>query len=247
MLQSAGVDAAGLYQAAWTLGGLYTGIILQSMGADFYPRLTAVAGSDTKCNRLVNEQAQVCLLLAGPGVIATLTLAPLVMTAFYSTEFQAAVTLLRWICLGMMLRVVAWPMGFVILAKGHQRDFLWTEAAATIVHVGVAWLLVRRLGVDGAGVAFCLLYVWHSFVIYLVVRRSTGFRWSVENRRLCLLLIPAAILTFVCLTWLPTAAGISIGLAATAASGLHSLRYLLLLCPPNFIPKRVRPLLAKSM
>ena len=29
--------------AAWTLGGLYVGIILQAMGADFYPRLVGVA------------------------------------------------------------------------------------------------------------------------------------------------------------------------------------------------------------
>jgi hypothetical protein len=32
-----------------------------------------------ECNRLVNEQAEVGLLLAGPGVIATLTFAPLVI------------------------------------------------------------------------------------------------------------------------------------------------------------------------
>ena len=35
----AGLEAAGLYQAAWTLSGLYVGFILQSMGTDFYPRL----------------------------------------------------------------------------------------------------------------------------------------------------------------------------------------------------------------
>ncbi len=37
-----GLDAAGFYQSAWTLGGLYVGFILQAMGADFYPRLTGV-------------------------------------------------------------------------------------------------------------------------------------------------------------------------------------------------------------
>ena len=55
-------------QAAWVFGGLYVGFILQAMGADFYPRLTAVAKDNTECNRLVNEQAEVGLLIAGPGV-----------------------------------------------------------------------------------------------------------------------------------------------------------------------------------
>ena len=40
VLRNAGLEAAGLYQAAWVLGGLYVAFILQAMGADFYPRLT---------------------------------------------------------------------------------------------------------------------------------------------------------------------------------------------------------------
>ena len=38
-----GLEAAGLYAAAWTLGGLYVNFVLQAMGADFYPRLVGVA------------------------------------------------------------------------------------------------------------------------------------------------------------------------------------------------------------
>ena len=87
VVRKLGLEAAGLYQSAWTLGGLYVGFILQAMGADFYPRLTAVAKDDQECNHLVNEQAQVSLLLAGPGVIGTLTFAPLVIALFYSTKF----------------------------------------------------------------------------------------------------------------------------------------------------------------
>ena len=76
VVQIIGLDAAGFYQAAWTLGGLYVGIILQSMGADFYPRLVAASDDHPNCNRLVNEQAQISMLLAAPGVIATITLGP---------------------------------------------------------------------------------------------------------------------------------------------------------------------------
>src|ERR1700736_1762674 len=65
-------EAAGLYQSAWTLGGLYAGFILQAMIADFYPRLTAVAKNNDECNRLVNEQAEIALLLAAPGVMVTM-------------------------------------------------------------------------------------------------------------------------------------------------------------------------------
>ena len=243
VLREAGFEAAGLYQAAWTLGGLYVGFILQAMGADFYPRLTAVSKDNTECNRLVNEQAQISLLLAGPGVIATLTFAPLVIASFYSAAFDAAVGILRWVCLGMTLRVVAWPMGFIVVAKGAQKIFFWTEVAATLVHVGLAWLLVRQFGLDGAGAAFFGLYVWHGFLIYTIVRKLSGFRWSETNLRMGRLFLPLTGLVFCGFYLLPFPIAMTIGIVALLLSGVYSIRALLRLISLDQIPRPIGRLL----
>ena len=219
-----GLAAAGLYHAAWALGGLYVGFILQAMGSDFYPRLTAVAANDVECNRAVNQQAHVSLLLAGPGVIATLTFAPVIIALFYDTTFAAAVEPLRWICLGMALRVVAWPMGFIVLARGARSILIWTEIAATVVHVGLAFVLVGRFGLAGATMAFFGLYVWHGLLIYVVVRRLSGFRWSDANRRTALLYLPLIGAVFCGFIWLPTGAATLAGALAVLASAAYSLR-----------------------
>src|SRR5690606_16050651 len=131
-----------------------------------------------------NEQVLVSLLLAGPGVLATLTLAPLVVTLLYSSRFEEAVGALRWICLGMSLRVITWPLGFVVVAKGLRTLFVAMDLACAIVHLALAWLLVRWLGLDGAGAAFFGLYVFYAVITYPIARRLTGFRWSATNLRL---------------------------------------------------------------
>ena len=244
VLRGAGFEAAGLYQAAWALGGLYVGFILQAMGADFYPRLTAVAGDHEACNRMVNEQAHVSLLLAGPGVLATITLSPLVIALFYTSEFTAAVAILRWICLGMVLRVVAWPMGFIVLAKGAQAVFFWTELLATIVHIGLAWGLVPRIGVNGAGIAFFGLYVWHGILIYFVVRRMTGFRWSSSNRCLGYAYLATVGCVFSGFYLLPPLVALAFGVVATALVGWYSLRSLCHLTAVERLPGAIRKLLA---
>jgi len=238
-----GVHAAGLYQAAWALGGLYAGFILQAMGTDFYPRLTAVAFDNVECNRLVNEQVEVSMLLAGPGLIATLTLAPLVMTLFYSPDFQSAVVVLRWICLGMMLRIVAWPIGFIILAKGAKAIFFWTEVAATLVHVGLAWLLVHNYGLAGAGFAFLGLYVWHGILIYWIARRLTHFRWSTANRRLILAYLFISAAVFVAFETVPLWQATMLGLVLATSVGFYSLRVLVGLLPHDMFPAAIRPLI----
>jgi enterobacterial common antigen flippase len=235
-----GAAGAGFYQAAWALGGLYAGFILQAMGTDFYPRLTAAAGDDAQCNRLVNEQAQVGLLLAGPGVIVTLVLAPVVVRIFYTPEFHPAADLLRWICLGMMLRVIAWPMGFIVIARGARMAFIWTELAAAAVHVSLAWLLVAKFGAVGAGAAFLGLYAWQAVLIYLVVRRMSGFRWSSANVRLMQAFLPACGAVFAGFFLLPAWQANALGAAVAACAGIYSLSVLLTLVPAESLPGAVR-------
>ena len=224
LLREFGFDAAGLYQAAWALGGVYVGFILQAMGADFYPRLTAAAENHTECNRLVNEQAQVSLLLATPGVIATLTLAPAVMTLFYSAQFHPAVGMLRWICLGMMLRIVAWPMGFIILAKGAQVAFFVTELAATGIHISAVYLLIQPLGVEGAGAAFSVLYLWHSIFVYFIVRRLSEFRCSARSVKFGLVFLSLTGCAFAAFYILSDWAATVVALVLTGATSVYALR-----------------------
>jgi enterobacterial common antigen flippase len=239
-----GFEAAGLYQSAWALGGLYVGFILQAMGTEFYPRLTAVACDDVECNRLVNEQAQISILLAGPGVIATLTLAPLVIALFYDKTFAGAVQPLRWICLGMVLRVISWPMGFILMAKGARSLLFWTEGAAALVHVGLAFLLLRPFGLAGAAMAFFGLYVWHGLLIYAIVRRLSGFRWSAANRQTALIFLTLIGAVFGGFLLTPGWIATSFGIVAVLLSGVYSLRTLCSLVSPERVPALVRCSLA---
>lgn len=236
VVRKIGLEAAGIYQSAWVLGGLYIGFILQAMGSDFYPRLTAVCGDNRECNRLVNEQALVGLLIAGPGVLATLTFAPVVVEAFYSAQFKPAVEILRWICLGMTLRVVAWPMGYIVLAKGEQKIFFWTEIAATVVHIGLAWFCIDRFQLTGAGAAFFGLYIWHGLLIYWITRRLSGFQWSTANRRTGMLFFSFIALVFFGLYVLPFWIATSIGVVALLFSSYYSIRTLAKLVSHEQLP-----------
>lgn len=235
-----GIAAAGLYQAAWTIGGLYVGFLLQAMGADFYPRLVGMI-SDHECsNQIVNEQTQIGMLIAVPGVLLTISLAPLVIILIYSREFLGAVEVLRWVCLGMVLRIVSWPIGFIVVAKGRQALFFLTEFAWTVASLLLAWWAVSAFGVVGAGLAFFLSYVFHAAMMYPLSRHLTGFRWSSANKRLAVgyaLVIGVAI---VGCRVLPPVAAIVSGCTLTLAVSVHSLRQMATLIPPTHLPRALR-------
>ena len=239
VLRKLGFEAAGLYQSAWTLGGMYVGVILGAIGTDFYPRLTAAAKDNSTCNRLVNEQTHVGILLAAPGVIATLTLAPLVIMLFYSAKFQQAVEVLRWLCLGMALRVISWPMGAIILAKGARNLFFWSELGWTVVYVALAWVCVTAFALNGAGIAFSGSYIFHILMNYLIVRRLSGFQYSAANIKTSLLFILLLVLVFCGVYGLPNRVAMAVGILVLTATSIYSIRSLLNLVSIDAIPRSV--------
>ena len=243
VLRKIGLQGTGFYQSAWMLGGLYVGFILQAMGADFYPRLTASIHDNAACNRLVNEQTLVGLLMAGPGVMATLTFAPLVITLLYSAKFGAAVGILRWICLGATMQVITWPMGFIIVAQARQAIFFGCELAWTLVSLGLAWVCVQFFGLNGAGVAFFLSYVFHLFLIYPIVRKLTGFRWSQANKRTGLLFVLLIGVVFSAFYVLPLLAAAIVGMLGMGLGCWYSVRTLSRLVPLDEIPVPIRRVL----
>ncbi|MGA8151672.1 MAG: O-antigen translocase [Terriglobales bacterium] len=243
VLRKDGLEGAGLYQSAWTLGGLYVGFIIQAMAADFYPRLTANANDNAVCNRLVNEQARVGLLLAGPGVIATLTFAPVVIALLYTPKFGEAVGVLRWICIGTILQVITWPMGFIIVAKGRRKIFFWAELACAGAYAILAWICVGFFGLNGAGIAFFIYCVFHGFLHYPIVRRLSGFRWSTSNKQTGLFFLGLVTAVFCGFQVLPFLAAVCLGSIAGLGSGVYSIRVLVRLVSWEQIPRPIQRLM----
>ena len=218
IIQELGIAAVGLYTASWTLSSLYVNTILNAMGADFYPRLTAVAADNVAVNRLVNEQTEMGVLIATPGVLVTLALAPWVLSIFYSSAFLPAAEVIRWQIIGVALRVASWPMGFIILAKGMPRTFMLTEALAWTLQVLLLAACLKLWGLEGSGIAFALMYVAVLVYLFGLSRAVTGFSWSPRSMFLIALGTFFCALTLVLLRVLPPV--MSVAVALTIAVGV---------------------------
>lgn len=235
VVRQIGMDGVGLYQAATTLSSLYIGVILSAMGMDFYPRLTSLAEDNEACNRMVNEQTEVGLLIAAPGILATLAFAPLIIQIFYSASFSPAYEVLRWQILGIFLRVVSWPIGFVLLAKGRGKIFFWTELTANAVHVALVWIGVAYFGLKGTGIAFFTLYIFYTVMILAVVHHLSSFHWTATSLRLIGITSVGVSVAFLLPRFTAQNVGLIFGGLLTLISTIYSLRALYRLVGPEWI------------
>ncbi|HEX5222093.1 MAG TPA: O-antigen translocase [Verrucomicrobiae bacterium] len=243
LMQRIDKHAVGLYQAAWLIGGYFANFILQAMGTDFFPRLAAVVKDNARCNQLVNEQSEVSLLLAGPGLVATLTFAPLAIHVLQSSEFLPAVDVLRLFSLGMLLRVLSWPMAFIMQAKNALRVFFVSELLSNLVYITIVWFAVDAWGVKGVGVAFIGLYALYTAAAYGIARNLTGFRWSWETMWIAFIYMSLALGVFAAFQFLSATVATVIGSLVMVGMGVYSTRKICRLVPPERFPRRVRQLL----
>ncbi|MDP2737328.1 MAG: O-antigen translocase [Pseudorhodobacter sp.] len=217
-----GPAALGQFQAAWTIGTTYLTFVLAAMTTDYYPRLAACITDRQAACRLINEQTEVALLLAGPVIIALIALAPWVIRLLYTSEFMPAVDILRWQLLGDTLKLLSWPLGFVLSAAGAGKTLVATESVAASVFVlGVA-LAIPALGVLATGVAYLAMFVVYLPLVFWLARRRLAFAWTrAVKTRAALLLCLAVGLTG--LGHVADLAAAAVGLPLAVALAAHAL------------------------
>lgn len=175
-----GVKQVGLFVAGFTILNSYLGLIFNAMQTDYYPRLSAVGSQLKEMNRLVNEQALVALLLVGPIIVGFIAFAPLLIKLLFSKEFLEIVGFVSLGILGLIFKSASWSSGYVVLAKGDSKLFLYTG-----ILFNSLWLLFHvtgyfLFGLFGVGLGYLTYYVVHFFVVNAIVDKAYNIKMSRE-------------------------------------------------------------------
>jgi enterobacterial common antigen flippase len=191
VLRQFALDGLGLWSAAVNISGVLVSFVLAAMGTDYYPRLAGLAHDAAEFSRAVNTQVEIALCLALPALLATLLFAPLGLRLLYSGQFDAAIPVLRWSVFGMFLRVVTWPLGFVILAQGRGGLYFLNDLYVHVIYLAALVLGGRAWGLAGLGIAGLLQYAGYLLFILPVAWLIARAAW---NRPNCLRIFLAALL-----------------------------------------------------
>lgn len=242
LVSHGGLEAAGLFQASWMISTNGQILILAAMLNDYLPRLSAIANDQPAVDRAVDQQLTISLLLAAPFIIAMIASAPLVLTILYSPQFTGASRLLQWQLAGDALKIAAWAIGFVLLARKDMLLFLLAEAILSAVYLGLLALLLPELGLEAAGIAYLAAYAVYLFVIAGICRWRHRISVSGSNMRLMALVL-AAVVALVVVAGFSQTAALAAGAAAAAMMGVYALRRLGRMAGP--MPGRLTALAAR--
>jgi len=187
--QKLNIEAVGYFQAAWAISMTYIGFVLGAMAADYYPRLTQQISNKTEANKLVNQQTEIAIILAAPVLIGMLAFATLVINLLYSSDFHKSIEILRWQVFGDILKVISWPLGFILLASGRSKLFFGGELLWNVSYVSLVYLGIDSVGLEITGYAFSASYIIYLLYVCGTSQITTGFYWTKQNIKLIAVLL----------------------------------------------------------
>jgi O-antigen/teichoic acid export membrane protein len=223
------VDDVGLYQAANTIAGQYIGVVFTAMSLDYFPRLSAVISDNSRMTTVVNRQFDLVGLIVAPLSIVIVLTAPVLIRVLTSEQFMPVVPLVRWMALGLFLRAMAYPMGYIAFAKGNKRLYFYLEGVwGCSVMLIVSCLCYWLWGLTGLGIGVVIIHATDVVVYYLVNRRAYGYRIDRATFRLMVKLFVPVLLAFLA-TYIPNPlvsyGAISLLLAATCVGTFIGIRH----------------------
>ncbi|MCM1504200.1 MAG: O-antigen translocase [Muribaculum sp.] len=172
-----GIDDVGYFQAANSITNQYAGVIFAAMSVDYFPRLVGVASDNAKVTDIVNRQTEVISLIIAPLMVLLMLTAPLLIRIFLTGQFDEAVPLVQWLGMGVFLRALAYPPGYIAFAKSDKRLFFLLEGVAgNVIYLTSNCVCYYLWGLIGLGAAMCITYMLSLVIYYAVNNHRYAYR-----------------------------------------------------------------------
>jgi antigen flippase len=173
--------SVGYFQAVWTISTMYINILLVSMLADYFPRLTILKGDRISSNKLINEQLEITTLVGGPMIMGMIIFSFLIINILYSSEFFPAIPILKWQMMASFFTLISWPLGVVYLSNNRGWFAVFSETLRQSIYLGVVYFGWEYWGFESLGISFLIANFVTLIFVYFSVKEINDFRFSVSN------------------------------------------------------------------
>lgn len=218
-----GVNDVGLYNAGFAIIGTYVGMVFTAMGTDYYPKLSSINKDNFKCTNLINQQAEMVILILAPILTIFIIFINWVVILLYSGEFVRINGMIQWAALGMYFKAASFSIGYIFMAKGESKIFIWSEFFAN------AYLLLFNIlgyyyyGLTGLGFSFAFFYLIYLIQIYFTAQYKYNFSFTNEFYKIFSIQLFLGFTCFVLTNLFDTPLSYFIGLPLVLISSLYSL------------------------
>ncbi|PTS93026.1 hypothetical protein DBR11_26000 [Pedobacter sp. HMWF019] len=163
-----GMDSVGYFQAVWIISTMYISVLLNSMLADYFPRLSAIKHDKDASNQLINQQLEMTLLVGTPMLMGMITFASLAINILYTNSFHSAIAILKWQMMASFFTFISYTVGVLYLSINKGWYAIIIETIRQGVYISFVFFGWNYFGFNVLGIGFlaanliCLIFGVYS-------------------------------------------------------------------------------------
>ncbi len=173
-----GLQDVGYYSAGSAIMTSYFGVVITALMTDYYPRIAAINKDNEAIQDELNKQSLVSLVLCTPMFVLFLTLLPFFIKFLYTDEFMPAVNFVKWGIYWTLITVISNQVDMILVAKLQTKTMLVLAVIVRVAQLAMGISLYSLWGLEGLGISYLVLGVFHMILVSVVVFRKYRIRYT---------------------------------------------------------------------
>ncbi|WP_133013465.1 O-antigen translocase [Marinomonas flavescens] len=169
--ETLGWEDAGYWQAMWYISTMYLMVVTTALGIYYLPKLSEITDKAELRRELLSGYKIIMPIVIAMSV-GVFVLKDFIIWLLFTPDFYAIRDLFFWQLVGDVIKLAAWLIAYLMLAKAMTKTFIITEIAFSVSFVLLSIWFVSQYGLIGMSYSFALNYMLYLIVMIFVMRKS---------------------------------------------------------------------------
>lgn len=164
-----GWDEAGYWQAIWRISETYLMLITTTLGVYYLPKLSSIKDkAELRAELLYGYKIIMPIVII--MALGIYIFRDFIIHILFTDKFSPMAELFLYQLIGDVVKIAAWLLGFIMVAKAMTKLFILSEIFFAWSFVGFVVLFLDKYGVVGVTIAFMTNYILYFLFLFFKFR-----------------------------------------------------------------------------
>ena len=162
-------EHAGYWQAMWYISAMYLMVVTTTLSIYYLPRLSEITDKAELRKELWQGYKIIMPIVIAMSVMIFL-LKDFIIWLLFTEDFAPMRELFLWQLVGDVVKLAAWLIAYLMIAKAMTQTFITTEIVFSLSFVLLSTWFVDQYGLIGMSYSFTLNYTLYFFTILIATK-----------------------------------------------------------------------------
>jgi PST family polysaccharide transporter len=164
------INSAGYWQGMMKVSDGYLLLITTSLSIYYLPKLSSLK-TTAELRKEIFSGYKIILPAVLVSCSAIYFLRFLIIRILYTSDFLQMESLFIWQLAGDFLKISAWVLAYLMLAKAMTKAFIFTEILFNVSYVGLGYIFLNIFHLQGVTMAFAANYFIYLVTMVIIFRK----------------------------------------------------------------------------